>query len=455
MPRRDKIIRSVKKLTSERPPPIKTETEMTHFTFCEKGVFFFCMPHRRARHLEALLRKSLGFSQITGIFGHRQVGKTTLANILSPHYQTLDLPDTQARAQADPLTFLATSLTSTTLSSGERALSAPLVIDECQLAPALFPALKEWVRTRKQPGQFLLTGSVRFSSRKAIRESLTGRIVTWELLPMDWAEIHGRPLADSVLRGIASKTARTEFGSTSDFSPRMYAQFLETGGLPGVFAVRDPAIRSQRFETQLNTILERDLRLIIETPLSYGTLREIAVALAQQAGSGYAAADLQRKTRVSLPTLRKLIPALEALFFIRLVPSEGDYRKPTIFFEDIGEQNHLLGAQYSATDPMVFLAFLFQQLRTQLHYRPQEKGQIFVYRDRKSEISTLALRTSQGLLGVFPATTADRIPREHEAARRFLAHYSRENAAAWIVTVEDADQWLSPRIRWLGAGRIL
>ena len=57
--------------------------------------------------------------------------------------------------------------------------------------PELFPALKEFVRLHKKPGQFLLTGSVRFSSRKANGESLTGRIVTIKIPPLGSGEING------------------------------------------------------------------------------------------------------------------------------------------------------------------------------------------------------------------------------------------------------------------------
>ena len=48
------------------------------------------MPHLRKRHLEAILRKALGFSAIVGIIGHRQVGKTTLLEGLCASYETLD-----------------------------------------------------------------------------------------------------------------------------------------------------------------------------------------------------------------------------------------------------------------------------------------------------------------------------------------------------------------------------
>src|SRR4051812_7143495 len=152
------------------------------------------MPHLRVRYLEPLLRKSNRFSAVTGIFGHRQVGKTTLASLLAKKYVTLDDAGILETAVMDPKSFLA-----------DRD-AHPLVIDECQLAPPLFPAIKEWVRTHSKPGQFILTGSVRFSSRKLIRESLTGRIIAWELLPMSLSEAHGQPLSDSILRLVQSKT---------------------------------------------------------------------------------------------------------------------------------------------------------------------------------------------------------------------------------------------------------
>lgn len=131
------------------------------------------MPHERQRHLAPLLSKTMRFSGIVGVFGHRQVGKTTLAHRLGSAYVTLDDPVQLNRAQRDGAQFLSELRES----SPKQRSSRPAVIDECQMAPPLFPALKEWVRTHPKPGQFLLTGAVRFSSRRAIRESLTGRML--------------------------------------------------------------------------------------------------------------------------------------------------------------------------------------------------------------------------------------------------------------------------------------
>ena len=75
---------------------------------------------------------------------------------------------------------------------------SPFGIDECQLAPALFTALKLRVQAFKKTGQFVLSGSVRFTSRKAIRESLTGRIFNLELLPLTISEANRLPLFDLI-----------------------------------------------------------------------------------------------------------------------------------------------------------------------------------------------------------------------------------------------------------------
>lgn len=114
------------------------------------------MPHLRVRYLERELFKLLGFSPLVGVLGHRQVGKTTLVASLGKEYFSLDLRTTHDEISADPFGFLSS------------VKKCPTVLDECQTLPELFPALKEFVRKNKKPGSFLLTGSVRFTSRKAI-----------------------------------------------------------------------------------------------------------------------------------------------------------------------------------------------------------------------------------------------------------------------------------------------
>jgi len=396
----------------------------------------FKVPHLRLRHIEPLLKKSLRFSPITGILGHRQVGKTTLAQNLAEVYTTLDSPSELALAQVNGTAFLA------------QHEGQPLVIDECQLAPPLFPALKEWVRTRKKPGQFLLTGSVRFSSRKAIRESLTGRIITWELLPMDWAEQHSQPLCTALPKLI--KNLKYPLTINTTFNHKAYKKSLSVGGLPGVFGVRDASIRSQRFETQINTILERDLRLLIQTSLSYSKLRKLLQSLALQFGQPLNISQVARETRISMPTLRKLIPALESLFLIRLVPCQGDFSKPHVFFEDIGELQHLLNLPEDS--PNLFVAFLYHHLRTQLHYQPELKSEIFSFKNLRGDTAPICFKTGSEVLGIVPVLDGlDEALQNAEATQKQFPN-------AKILLLErdhDVDQMINDSVRRIFVGRLL
>lgn len=61
-------------------------------------------------------------------------------------YYTLDEATTLAAAESDPDGFV-------------RSLTGPVVLDEVQRAPGLFPAIKAEVDRDRAPGRFLLTGS--------------------------------------------------------------------------------------------------------------------------------------------------------------------------------------------------------------------------------------------------------------------------------------------------------
>jgi hypothetical protein len=76
----------------------------------------------------------MAFSPLVGVFGHRQIGKTTYLTQKIRNYFTLDDEKTLQAPQLGPSKFL-----------GDLQ-QLPTAIDECQVEPRLFPALKEWVR---------------------------------------------------------------------------------------------------------------------------------------------------------------------------------------------------------------------------------------------------------------------------------------------------------------------
>ncbi len=405
------------------------------------------MPHSRHRHLAALIQKTLHFSPITGIFGHRQVGKTTLASILAGNYVTFDQLPMLNQATVDPEGFL----------HSHTGSKKPLVIDECQLAPPLFPALKDWVRVHTKPGQFLLTGSVRFSSRKAITESLTGRIIAWELLPMDLSEAHEVALPDSLIRIAKAKTVEVDLKPKKYFSEKSYAEYLAKGGLPGIFSIRDVAIREQKFETQLNAMLERDLKLIVATTLPYSSLKLLLTALAQRQSQAIDLTFLSRQTHISVPTIKKLLMAFESMFLIRILRTEGTEAKSVVFFEDQGEASYLVNG---TTDDLTnLLRFCFANFRVQFKYRSEIKSEFFQYRNRGGAHIPLALHISFGkgdspkgdslkeksTLGFVPILGSTPGPHDLASAYSFLKKYSASKIL--FVTQEDTDRCLSEKMR--------
>lgn len=190
--------------------------------------------HIRVRYVTPLIESGLRFKGLVGVFGHRQVGKTTLLEQLSRRYTTLDVSRELQRADSNPELFLQE------LSRNPKEW--PTGIDECQSSPVLFPALKEFVRVHKNPGIFLLSGSVRFSSRKAIAESLAGRILTYELLPFSISELAQKPINTLASNLIGQNFRSFKFPQVKcvGFEKHTAAQkYLKLGGLPGICFVRN------------------------------------------------------------------------------------------------------------------------------------------------------------------------------------------------------------------------
>ena len=114
--------------------------------------------------------------------GARQVGKSTLARRLADErggqYRTLDDPAVAAAAQADPEAFVQ--------AGGDFA-----VIDEVQMAPSLFPAIKRVVDRDARPGRFLLTGSPNLADVPVLRR-LKARLSNSRVQPEVAHQLRGR-----------------------------------------------------------------------------------------------------------------------------------------------------------------------------------------------------------------------------------------------------------------------
>ena len=293
----------------------------------------------------------------------RQVGKTTLLRKFSKTYFTFDEPGFDLKLER-----LGPSLLQQT--------PPPVALDEIQKCPPAFDAVKFIVDQSKKMGRFLLSGSVRFASRKQIRESLTGRIILFEIYPLSLAECHGKkpnPFL-SLLKKSDSKKIITTLTNHAWAKKSDILHYMKTGGLPGICFRRDEKVRKDLFEVHLDSLLGRDIHLLHQTGLSVPTLRNMLVHLGRNQGETCSVVSLARNTGISRITANRVLQAMEGLFLIR--PFGKSY-----FIEDLGLSYYLNPHpdSFTLSDK---LKVLYHELRFQFYSELRQEAEMQPYSTR-------------------------------------------------------------------------
>ncbi len=401
------------------------------------------MAHFRIRHFEALYKQLCAYSPIVGVFGHRQVGKTTFVAHHADRYVTFDDADSLSQAENASKEFLKSVASSCT------------AIDECQYAPRLFPALKEWVRTRKRPGQFVLTGSVRFSSRKAIRESLTGRLVSLEVYPLVLAELLREALPDYLPELLKYATFDGNIHSLLKIpTPTQCAAFekyLIYGGLPGLCFLRNDQLRAQALSSLLDLILDRDLRLLLKTSLSLETLQRFLKFIAKTAWRPYRFAEVQRQLGFAEATQKKLIYALESIYLIRRIPLSGS-RGFTLLLEDQFEEFFL--ADGALTQENRILSALYRNLRAQFGYSLGMTFTVDSYRTRSGAYVPLVFGANGHRIGLVALSGEQPTLSQRRSVDSFLRHHP-EAKVIYVTEARIKPELLEARVLKVSAVALL
>ena len=197
--------------------------------------------------------------------GSRQVGKTTLLEELAKgkrRYVTLDNTKLRLLAQSDPELFLLEN-------------PPPILIDEVQYAPELFPYIKIYADTHKnEKAAFWLTGSQKFSLMKGIQESLAGRIVILDLLGLSYREKMKAPYYKPFLPEFSSDaiiSKQADKGSKiKSLKPLELYNHIWQGSLPEIFTNKK-LNREAFYASYIQSYIERDVRDFynVEKPLQF------------------------------------------------------------------------------------------------------------------------------------------------------------------------------------------
>jgi predicted AAA+ superfamily ATPase len=291
------------------------------------------------RNLTGQLIESLADTPAVLVNGARQTGKSTLVQSKEVakggrHYLTFDNPGILAAARSDPNGFLA-------------GLPLPVTLDEVQHIPELFPVIKAAIDRRRQPGQFLLTGSANVMLLPKISESLAGRLEILTLWPFSQGEMKNHH--ESFVDALFSPKPVTWSGKFQTLEWEALLEHLVAGGYPPAVARHSPSRRDAWFQSYIMTMLQRDIRDLANIADSTAIPRLLSV-VATRAGSLLNFADLSRTMALPQTTLKRYFALLEGTFLVQLLrPWARNLGKrviqtPKVYFNDSGLLTYSLGA---------------------------------------------------------------------------------------------------------------
>jgi predicted AAA+ superfamily ATPase len=177
-------------------------------------------------------------------------------------------------------------------------------------------------------------------------------------------------------------------------------------------------VRHDRFESHLDTVLNRDIKLISATTLSALQLRKLATYLAETQGLPFELKAASSACQAATPTIKKLLYAFEAVFLIRPISAQGTISKTSYFFEDQGLAGHL--SKNTIPDQDKILRGIYANLRQELYYRPHPQNEIFSYRTHDGVDVPLAFRFAQGVIGIIPSDEKVPTLKAQASAKSFL-----------------------------------
>jgi uncharacterized protein len=294
----------------------------------------------RPRALTATLEQALKDHPVVVLTGARQTGKTTLAvNLPSAPtrvFRTLDDLNVLDLAKRRPDDLLA---------QGGR-----LTLDEVPRAPELLLAVKRDVDRRRRRGRFLLTGSANLLLMRQVADSLSGRAVYLQLMPMTAGEKEGSgqtpPWSEVFMAKRPSELL--DLASRSQHRRRDWVREALQGGMPPAVRARSARERIAWFEGYLRTYLERDLRDFSAVE-SLPDFRRLMGLAAQRLGQLLNQTEIGRDAALSQATAHRYLNLLEVSFQTHRLPAFASSRSqrliktPKLYWMDTGLASHLAG----------------------------------------------------------------------------------------------------------------
>jgi predicted AAA+ superfamily ATPase len=243
--------------------------------------------------------------------GARQCGKTTLLDTLGEGWQHFDLEKGSdlSVVSHDPDLFL-------------RLNPTRVVLDEAQLVPSLFPALRVAIDAdRSQKGRYVVSGSSSPELIRTLSETLAGRIGIIEMAPFMWGEIHEcrvSPLVSAIADGMREPSDLLPLLSENGTVEQAHDYWFR-GGYPEPWLTNDPRFSEVWADQYIRTYLQRDVARLFPR-LDQVRFNLFLRMLGGLSGQVINMAQVARALGVSQPTARDYFEIAHGTFVWRRLP---------------------------------------------------------------------------------------------------------------------------------------
>lgn len=339
------------------------------------------------RTLEQSIQQLSQFYPVILITGPRQVGKTTVLKNCEAEkrtYVSLDTLENRDLAKRDPALFL-------------QRFTAPVLIDEIQYAPELFPYIKTIVDEKGDSGMFWLTGSQQFHLMKNVSESLAGRVGILRLQGFSQAEKALKPCSSPFLPTKEYLEKQEKTADSVDINSVFHT--IWKGAYPKLFEAPDN-LWEIYYESYLQTYIERDIKELSSVNNELDFLKFMRT-LAARTGQLLNYADIAADVGVSQPTIKSWLSILSASGVVYILQPYSNnvtnriVKTPKVYFMDTGLACYLTGwktpetLESGAMNGAFFETYVVSEI-IKSYWHNGKNPNIYFYRDKdKKEIDII------------------------------------------------------------------
>lgn len=257
---------------------------------------------RRASYIQAIKEISFRHEKMAFLTGPRQVGKTTLSQMMKEHYPksyyyNWDDVEFQRLWIKNPKELIPQDI-------GPKVL---LILDELHKAPRWKNHLKGLYDLKHSDADILVTGSARLNVFRRGGDSLLGRYFLFHLHPFSLGEIHSSVPDPKKIEAAISEPLKD--------SKKDYDNLLRFGGFPDPLTQQSEEHHRLWQRMRMERLIREDL-----TDLSHvqelGLIQTMASLLPEKVGSPFSYQSLAEDLSVSNPTIKRWFQWLEQLFFV-------------------------------------------------------------------------------------------------------------------------------------------